>query len=57
MNVIFVVFTVIFGIMASMNILFYPQDDDYDKIIKVGCYLGNTGGVILTIVIITTLFS
>ena len=56
MKNILVLFTVIFGIMASIDILFYPQDDDYDKIIKVGCYLGNIGGVILTAVIITTLF-
>lgn len=47
----------IIGFMASTCVLFYPQETDRQKAVKIGCYLGDIAAVIFMIEIIQKYFS
>ena len=41
-----IILIVIIGFMASTCVLFYPQETDRQKAVKIGCYLGDIAAVI-----------
>lgn len=48
---------VIIGFMASTCVLFYPQETDRQKAVKIGCYLADIAAVIFLVEIIQKYFS
>jgi hypothetical protein len=48
---------IIIGFMASTCVLFYPQETDRQKAVKIGCYLGDISAVIFVVEIIQKYFS
>ncbi len=57
MKEILVVFTVIIGIAASICVLFYPQETDRQKAVKLGCFMGDLAGIVTMVGIIQKFFS
>lgn len=51
-----VVLVGIICIAASICVLFYPQDTDCQKAVKLGCHMGTVVGFIIVIAIIQKLF-
>lgn len=47
---------VIIGFMASICVLFYPQETDRQKALKIGCYLGDISAIIFLVEIIQKYF-
>ena len=48
---------VIIGFMASTCVLFYPQETDRQKAVKIGCYLGDITAIIFVVELIQKYFS
>lgn len=53
----FTMLVVIIGFMASTCVLFYPQETDRQKAVKIGCYLGDIAAVTFMIEIIQKFFT
>lgn len=51
------ILVIIIGFMASTCVLFYPQETDRQKAVKIGCYLGDIAAVIFVIETIQKYFS
>lgn len=47
----------IIGFMASTCVLFYPQETVRQKVVKIGCYLGDIAAVTFVVEIIQKYFS
>lgn len=47
----------IIGFMASTCVLFYPQETNRQKAVKIGCYLGDITVIIFVVEIIQKYFS
>ena len=47
----------IIGFMASTCVLFYPQETARQKVVKIGCYLGDIAAVTFVVEIIKKYFS
>lgn len=47
----------IIGFMASTCVLFYPQETNRQKAVKIGCYLGDITAIIFVVEIIQKYFS
>jgi hypothetical protein len=43
--------------MASTCVLFYPQETDRQKAVKIGCYLGDIAAITFLVEIIQKYFS
>lgn len=54
---ILTILVIIIGFMASTCVLFYPQETDRQKAVKIGCYLGDITAVIFVVEIIQKFFS
>lgn len=52
-----IILIVIIGFMASTCVLFYPQETDRQKAVKIGCYLGDIAAVTFVIEIIQKFFT
>ena len=50
------ILVIIIGFMASTCVLFYPQETDRQKAVKIGCYLGDISAVIFIVEIIQKYF-
>lgn len=48
---------IIIGFMASTCVLFYPQETDRQKAVKIGCYLGDIAAVTFVIETIQKFFT
>ncbi len=51
------ILVIIIGFIVSTCVLFYPQETDRQKAVKIGCYLGDIAAVIFVIEIIQKYFS
>lgn len=51
------ILVIIIGFMVSTCTLFYPQETDRQKAVKIGCYLGDIAAVIFVIETIQKYFS
>ena len=51
------ILVIIIGFMASTCVLFYPQETDRQKAVKIGCYLGDIAAVIFVIETIQKFFT
>lgn len=51
------ILVIIIGFMASTCVLFYPQETDRQKAVKIGCYSGDISAVIFVVEIIQKYFS
>lgn len=51
------ILVIIIGLMASICVLFYPQETDRQKALKIGCYLGDISAIIFLVEIIQKYFS
>lgn len=49
---IFIIF-----LMVSICVLFYPQETDRQKAVKLGCYMGDIAAVSITVEIIQKFFT
>ena len=56
MKEILVVITAIIGIAALICVLFYPQETDRQKAVKLGCFMGDFAGIVTMVGIIQKLF-
>lgn len=52
-----IILIVIIGFMSSTCVLFYPQETDRQKAVKIGCYLGDIAAVIFVIETIQKFFT
>ena len=51
------ILVIIIGFMASTCVLFYPQETDRQKAVKIGYYLGDIATIIFVVEIIQKYFS
>ena len=51
------ILVIIVGFMASTCVLFYPQETAQQKVVQIGCYLGDIAAVIFVVEIIQKYFS
>jgi hypothetical protein len=51
------ILVIIIGFMASTCVLFYPQETDRQKAVKIGCYLGDIAAITFLVEIIQKYFS
>lgn len=51
------ILVIIIGLMVSTCVLFYPQETDRQKAVKIGCYLGDIVAITFLVEIIQKYFS
>lgn len=51
------ILVIIIGFMASTCVLFYPQETDRQKAVKIGCYIGDIAAVTFVVELIQKYFS
>lgn len=57
MKEILTILVLFIGFMASTCVLFYPQETDRQKAVKIGCYTGDIAAITFVIEIIQKFFS
>lgn len=57
MNEILTISVFIIFLMVSKCVLFFPQETDRQKAVKIGCYLGDIAAFIFVVEIIQKYFS
>lgn len=57
MKDILIVFIGIIGVASLICVLFYPQETDRQKAVKLGCFMGDLAGIFTIVEIIQKFFS